>query len=78
MCFSTQQEGPINGGSDGTWRKTGERYFQCEDRRGLFAPLQNLKPDERFITPGSTPGATIGKNGECLDAEHETITSFYI
>ncbi len=60
MCFSTQQEEPIDGGSDGTWHQTGERYFHCEDRKGMYAPLYNLKPDERF----TTPEATTAKNRE--------------
>ncbi len=64
MCFSPQQEEPIDGGSDGTWHQTGEKYFQCEDRKGTFVPLDNLRPDERFVAPGSTPGAAVLGNRE--------------
>ncbi len=60
MCFSAQQEEPIAGGSDGTWRQTGEKYFHCEDCKGMYAPLRNLKPDERF----TAPGAAMVKNRE--------------
>ena len=56
------QEEPIEGGSDGTVPQTGEKHFHCPPGRGMYFPVMNLKPDQRFTPPGTTPGAAVMKN----------------
>ena len=52
----------MEGLTDGTCRMTGDKFFHCPDGRGLYYPLEHLKPDERFTDPGTTPGVAGGAN----------------
>ena len=45
----------MDGCSDGTFSGTGQMFFQCPPGHGLYYPLANLKPDERF---GGVPAST--------------------
>ena len=53
----------MEGCTDGTIH--GQKYFDCQDGRGLYFPLASLRPDERFTDPGTycrfdTSGNTPG------------------
>ena len=47
----------MEGCTDGTFRMTGQRFFNCQDGRGLYFPLTWLRPDERVTDTGRVPGA---------------------
>ena len=53
----------MEGCTDGTFH--GQKYFDCQDGRGLYFPLASLRPDERFTDPGTVPGAAAVPNRKC-------------
>ena len=45
----------MEGCTDGTFQSTGQKFFDCRPGHGLYFPLANLRPDQRF--GGATGGA---------------------
>ena len=48
------QEDSTDGGTDGTYQFTGQKFFDCPPGRGLYLPLANVRPDERFVSEGAS------------------------
>ena len=42
------QEKHLDGCTDGTFKATGEKFFNCAPGHGLYFPLASLTPDKRF------------------------------
>ena len=40
----------MEGCTDGTFQMTGQKYFDCQDGRGLYFPLKWLRPDNRTVS----------------------------
>ena len=40
----------MDGCTDGTFEPTGKKFFNCPERKGIYYPLESLKPDERDTT----------------------------
>ena len=40
----------MEGCTDGTFPGTGQKFFHCPPGKGLYYPLRNLQPDERYAS----------------------------
>ena len=58
----------MEGCTDGTFQMTGQKYFDCQDGRGLYYPLTWLRPIERFIKLETVP----------VDADVPNCKYFYV
>ncbi|XP_064393273.1 ubiquitin carboxyl-terminal hydrolase CYLD-like isoform X2 [Halichondria panicea] len=50
----------MDGCTDGTFTTTGEKYFTCTFGHGLYFPLANLRPDERFGLQAGHAASSVG------------------
>ena len=66
----------MEGCTDGTFH--GQKYFDCQDGRGLYFPLVSLRPDERFTDPGTVPGAAAVPNRKCFTSIYNTVLDFSV
>ena len=46
----------MDGCKDGTFPATGQKFFSCLYGRGLYYPLYNLQPDQRYAPEVATDG----------------------
>ena len=46
----------MDGCSDGTFPHTGQKFFNCPPGKGLYYPLKNVQPDERYAPEVATDG----------------------
>ena len=46
----------MDGCTDGTFERTGKKFFNCPERKGIYYPLESLKPDERYATEMAVDG----------------------
>ena len=42
--------------TDGTFQATGQKFFNCPHGMGLYYPLQNVKPDQRWAPQVAADG----------------------
>ena len=38
----------MDGSSDGTFPHTAQKFFHCPPGNGLYYPLRNVQPDQRY------------------------------
>ncbi len=69
--FSSQED-YMDGCTDGTFKATGEKHFTCAHGKGLYFPLANLRPDERFGLQAGHAASSLG-NRECVNTLHVRI-----
>ena len=46
----------MDGCTDGTFEPTSKKFFNCPERKGIYYPLESLKPDERYATEIAVDG----------------------
>ena len=65
----------VDGGCNGS--KNGVDYFQCEEKHGLFLPIEMLDIDDRFPTDdsSSSPSQTVSNQQDVNSASNVQSTT---
>ena len=52
----------MEGCTDETYEATGQKFFNCPHNMGIYYPLRNLRPDQRWAPDSVVPVDQSGKN----------------